>query len=105
MKQSLVPDGAANLAHPLIPALPRPAPPCPARLPRLGPQARKSLPLEVPACQSGFASTSSRNLHPSLPSLQAEKSSPLEVPAVEMSSKILLGSSVAATALAALYSL
>ena len=36
---------------------------------------------------------------------QADKFSPLEVPAVESSSKLLLGGSVAATVLAALYSI
>lgn len=36
---------------------------------------------------------------------QAEKDSPLEVPAVEASSKLLLGGSVVATVLAALYSI
>ncbi|KAL4423857.1 hypothetical protein ABPG75_001158 [Micractinium tetrahymenae] len=36
---------------------------------------------------------------------QADKHSPLEVPAVEASSKVLLGGSVAATLLAALYSI
>ena len=36
---------------------------------------------------------------------QADKDSPLEVPAVERSSKLLLGGSAAATALAALYSI
>lgn len=36
---------------------------------------------------------------------QADKHSALEVPAVEASSKVLLGSSVAATVLAALYSI